>query len=550
MVVAFSNPAGRNRLPLFRERAFVTELLESETAVKDNDVILAKLSLGEVPPDFPAVSIEPENYVDFRKQFYLLPILEATEIYFLDGFSVRLLQIASVPAEPGVAGAEAGAPAAGGSGRRPRTGIAFVVDATTSMGPYIERTRQAIRGMYRAIKAADLQDRVSFALVGYRDNIDKRPELGFVSKVFADFDEGANAETFFEEVKGLKAASVSSLDFVEDAYAGILTAIERLDWDGFAARYIVLITDAGARESYDLLGQTGMNALGLRQLAADEGIAIYSLHLLTPEGRRNHERARAQLGTLSSGPQGSTYYAVTDGRPDRFGFVVDEISDQIKEQVELHADPEARQQDYLAAAGASPEDDAELARLRQTTARIGYAMRLAYLGRAAGTRAPSVFRAWIADRDVSHPDRPALEVRVLLTKNQLSDLQEALRAILEAGEKGQLSPETFFQEVMSAAAVLSRTPDRVGRGAFKNLAESGLLGEFLEDLPYQSKVMSVSEDLWLSWSIGEQQAFLDELDAKIRLYEAYHDDVDRWIALSEGARAGETVYPVPLDSLP
>ena len=62
--------------------------------------------------------------------------------------------------------------------------------------------------------------------------------------------------------------------------------------------------------------------------------------------------------------------------------------------------------------------------------------------------------------------------------------------------------------------------------------------------------MSVTRNLWYSWSVGEQQAFLDELEAKISLYQKYHDDADRWIALAKDASPGDWVYPVPLDSLP
>ena len=179
-------------------------------------------------------------------------------------------------------------------------------------------------------------------------------------------------------------------------------------------------------------------------------------------------------------------------------------------------------------------------------------MQLAYLGRGEASGIPTVFEAWVADRDVANPDQVALEVRVLLTKNQLSDLQEALKAIVYAGEVGQISPESFFDEIRSAAAALARDPTKVRKAEFQNLAQSGLMSEYLEGLPYRSKVMNVSRDLWLSWSIGEQQSFLDEVEAKIRLYQQFHDDVDRWTVLggAPGAGGGDAVYPVPLSALP
>jgi serine/threonine-protein kinase PpkA len=102
----------------------------------------------------------------------------------------------------------------------------------------------------------------------------------------------------------------------------------------------------------------------------------------------------------------------------------------------------------------------------------------------------------------------------------------------------------------SAAATLSRDPTRVGREGATNLKELGLLGEYLDDLPYRSRVLALSEELWNRWSIGEQAAFVDDLEAKIRLYQSFHDDVDTWVTLDDGASPGDAVYPVPLSALP
>src|SRR3546814_18850080 len=67
-------------------------------------------------------------------------------------------------------------------------------------------------------------------------------------------------------------------------------------------------------------------------------------------------------------------------------------------------------------------------------------MRRAWLGKVEGTEAPAMFEAWASDRDFARPDVTAFSVRVLLTKNQLSDLQAPLRRIVEAGERAQIQP--------------------------------------------------------------------------------------------------------------
>jgi serine/threonine-protein kinase PpkA len=551
MTVAFTNPAGRNRLALFKERKYILELLESEMAVRRNNELIRKLAKadesGELRDDLPAISIEPATYVDFSKNFYLLPILEAEEVYFADGFSARLLKIASVSkSDPEI---ETRAPKDPNAHRKFKTAITFVVDATSSMGPYLDQMRSTVERVYGSIAAADLQERVAFGLVGFRDNTGPAPGLDYVSKVFADLRAGSDADEFLDRAKTVQPATVSSQSFNEDTYAGVVTALNELDWSGFGGRYIVVITDAAPRDGADPLSTTGLNGASVRALAKENGVAVLTLHLLTPEGVRNHAIAEERLSALSQQPNGSLYYGVPAGDARRMGDVIEAIATILTDQVSLISKGELSQEAFVASATRGGGESA-LQQLRGTIAQVGYAMQLAYLGRDEGAAVPPVFEAWVADRDVANPSVEALEVRLLLSKNQLSDLQEALKSVIYAGELGQISPDSFFDEIRSAAAALARDPSKVGKREYRNLGETGLLSEYLEGLPYRSKVMNVSRDLWLSWSIGEQQAFLDDVESKIRLYQQFHDDVDRWTILSGNQSSGEAVYPVPLDALP
>ena len=40
----------------------------------------------------------------------------------------------------------------------------------------------------------------------------------------------------------------------------------------------------------------------------------------------------------------------------------------------------------------------------------------------------------------------------------------------------------------------------------------GVLGEFLDDLPYKSDIMLLSEDDWYRMSVGERTAFINRLN--------------------------------------
>ena len=219
---------------------------------------------------------------------------------------------------------------------------------------------------------------------------------------------------------------------------------------------------------------------------------------------------------------------------------------QVTPRADLLAD-QVRKTGVPAAPTAAKPADPQLA---AATEAVGFAMRLAWLGKVEGTAAPAMFEAWASDRDSARPDVTAFSVRVLLTKNQLSDLQATLRRVVEAGERAQIQPGDFFNQLRSAAAAMGRDPSQIGQGAARNLEQAGLMGEYLEGLPYQSRLMAMDEDSWSRMGVGEQQAVIDDIKTKVALYQRFHGDVERWVRLAVGAEAGDAVYPVPIDSLP
>jgi hypothetical protein len=145
---------------------------------------------------------------------------------------------------------------------------------------------------------------------------------------------------------------------------------------------------------------------------------------------------------------------------------------------------------------------------------------------------------------------------VLLTRDQLSDLNDVLTQVLDTAEEGLLSPQNFLNELKSLAATVSRDPGQLGAttattaGQGNSLADLGFMREYIEDLPYTGEVMQLSLDDWQSWSTKEQVAFLHRLEEKVSYYRALHDHTDLWVSLDGGAVSGDSVFPVPLELLP
>jgi len=179
---------------------------------------------------------------------------------------------------------------------------------------------------------------------------------------------------------------------------------------------------------------------------------------------------------------------------------------------------------------------------------MGYAALVEWLGREKGTKAPRDVIAWVTDKDLIDPEVPSLDVRILINKKQIDSLKTVLQEIMTAGRRGIIAGEKFFDALQAVPSVASRSGDQIMNA--KSLAETGLIPEFMQDLPYQSKIMSMSNDLWASWSLDQQEEFLNEVDAKIQLYVAIHDEPKGWIPLNKGDDPDEHVYPLSLTALP
>jgi serine/threonine-protein kinase PpkA len=552
--LAFTRTTQRGRTLMFRSQKDLEDVINAEDPASVADTLRAEIAKGATPDDFAVVAQEPETFIDIQKQFYLLPILDAKETMDAAGNEMRELHLASItggveavdePAAPEVPQFEEML-------RNFSAAVVFVIDSTKSMGPYIEQTKNVVTGIYDRIQKEDIGANVKFGLVAFRSRTKDKSELEYLSKVFVDPNDATGKDDFLASVKNLAPASASTARFSEDAFAGIMTALNDIDWSTFGGRYIVLITDAGALQGGDEYSSTGMDSQQMQLLVQERGTAIYTIHLLTPEGKGNHEEAEAQYSVLSQSAQTSQplLYPVEGGDVGQFGRVVATLSDAIVDQVEAAnaADLEVGFVPPPPPDNPAPADDA--ARIQSDVAAVGYAMQLAYLGRLAKTTSPEFVDAWAADRDFTHPTVATMDVRVLLTKRQLSDLQQVLRTVLDVGKTNQLEPEGFFDAIRSAALTISRDPTKLKDPNALKLGDLGLLDEYLSDLPYKSKFSGIDQDAWQSWSLLEQQAFLDEIERKLAMYQQFNDDADSWVTLAPNAPASEAVYPVPLDAMP
>lgn len=534
LVLKFTERSGRAPVMFLRQAGEVEKLLADPASAKN---LLLKAQKN--PEDNQQVlALEPAASAVPQNQFYLLPIFDAKESFDENGQPVQLLNVASI--DPGSAAAKPATPVLSANADAFRTAVVLVVDTTVSMQPYIDQVRDVVHELQTRIAERGELDSVSFGMVGFRSSVKKTPGLEYVAKTLITLDQGRDPQRFLDMARQVKASSVSSHSFNEDAFAGVMQAVEGMDWSGYGGRLILLVTDAGALRKNDPFAATQMNEAEVRQAALGKQIKIYALHLRTDAGKKTHGGAESQYRTLTADANpriGDLYTAVPGGDVRKLGERVDEIGTVFANLVHQVRSNTPQPVPLLSSAPS----------LADKSAAVGYAMHMDFLGHKGASQAPQLVSAWTADRDLTNPALPAFQVCVMLTKLQLNDLQQSLKLIVDAARKTQTSPKDFFQEIASASAYMSRDPQALRKGG--NLAAGGILGEYLEGLPYRSKSLNMTQDLWLSLSVAEQEDFIDELDSKIRLFETFHNDVANWVRFGD-AEPGDALYRVPLSALP
>lgn len=591
LALHFTNSANRNRALIFEQEAGLDNIIDSDDGAQQYKKLYETASQGGQAEG--VISIEPDKYVDPSKNFYLLPILNSVESIYPDGNFVYKHEIASVTAKDSKSSTDTAAKAKGGDASANaastqattkantaaskasnsddpyvvafKSAIVFVIDSSISMRPYIERTKQAINSIYKSIESNNLNDSVHFGIVSFRADTKSTPGLEYTTKMYLKPGEAVDAKTFNEKVATLDQAKVSSTQFDEDAYAGINMALQDINWNNYGGRYIVLITDAGAIDAGDKQSSTGMDANSLRLEAQHYGAAVYTMHLLTKSGAKNHKKAKDQYEILSFNQilNKPLYYPVNAGDVKAFGSMVDTLSSSLTAQVkravmgQMSAGSSLAASDKLKAEADKQKDANDIAKkptndqekaLVTDSDKLGLAMQLAYLGRVTGAKSPDFLQGWMYDRDVENHNTAVCTPVVLVNRNQLSDLYTLVNGVLESGIAGQLSSDDMFSQLKALAAQMGRDPNQLSKS--KSIGEMGIMGELLDDLPYKSMIANLSPEDWYNLGSQEQERIVRALENSLNYIQHCSGDNDRFIKLNVDADTSDEVYPIPLDALP
>jgi len=582
MCLTYAHPEGRDPVLMFDEAAYLTELMAKDPAARAAAAkgLYETIESGNIPKDFRVVSIEPKMFVDFTKQFYLLPILDHKAIS-IDGREARMLELAAVSGSAAdarektdirqntqyaEAAARSSAAAAGSVAEGLAFDIVWAIDTTRSMGPYIDATRDVVVKVSETLaRDENLSKRLRFGAWGFRDSVIDIPGLEYLTK---NYTPALQNVTDFGVIMGtIKETKVDSGSVDEDVFSGLSDAIEKTAWTPGAVRILILVGDAPGHELGNKRNYSGLDATTARALATKSNITLMTIQIRPQGGVRFQRIAEQQFKALGLGPGMDTpaYYSVDSRDMGSFTKTTETIVDSLRNIVnaaqnnnlaEILAtdanltETASGEMTALADKGAAPSSDAAQA-AAEGNAGLNQALRAAlvqWIGSQAGARPPRDVVAWVTDKDLTNTAKQSLEVRLLINKRQLDSLATLLSEIITAGRRGQITDDDFFTSLQAASAVASRDPDLLKNAT--TIGQSGLVPDFLSGLPYSSVLMDMGNELWGSMSADAQDDFLNQLDARIRAYKALHDNPEAWVSLNEGADADESVYPIPLDLLP
>lgn len=556
LVVAYTHPGnaaeGRQPVLMFRDADALRQIIDADDMAKQAAEVYSAIEGGQVPES--VVSMEPKRYIDINHQFYILPILDWEE-FDIYGDEVRLLQVAA--AVPGKRGADtlddAEYQEQAKTGREMDQGagledlsidVVFVMDTTKSMQPYIDMTREAVLKMVKTT-GDKLKEKVRFGLVGYRDSVAAAPAVEYTSHNYTP--DLVDAATLIDLLSSqVKATTVGSIDYAEEVFAGVDTGLHS-KWRPGALRFIVLIGDASSHPRGHAQNTTGKDETDLRRELDDAGIHLLSIHLQDDRAKEDHDRAVAQFAHLARvrGSEGQqALVQVNAFKQDDFQAAVDSVVGGVvtrfEQSVALRKLPPPPPMPAFEEAPTA-EAQGEMA-----MAKVWEAALIEYLGK--GARPPKDIVAWAMDRDLMNPADTALEVRVLVTREQLSSLVQALDRVLEIFKKGQMSQSQFFDALQSVSGQTMKRPEDLGNA--RSLAESGLLPAFIKSLPYKSDILTLSNEMYASLT-AEQRIQLEwGLQAKLSQYRAINEQVDAWHRLNESDPNSELVHPLHIDYLP
>lgn len=284
---------GRRLPPLlvYADKAPLEEII-STGSTKAQPIARATWKADRVPMPWPITDVAHMT-VDGQ-------VHEVVQISFLGEFKEGSSLDADPPAAPETVGKLGGQEVKQIQAGIRQLDVVFVIDATGSMGPFIDAVKQTVKDLTARLKGLPFQPDVAFALVAYRDH---DVPSGYITK---HFDLEGDTDKFLGRIAELRAGEGG--DTAEAVYDGVREALEKTSWRSrYSAKVLVLCGDASGHEPGEAQNPHGISRDRLVELAMRRQATIFGLPVGERKGNTDRERMWTQFEDLARRTKGDCF---------------------------------------------------------------------------------------------------------------------------------------------------------------------------------------------------------------------------------------------------
>lgn len=540
----------RRPVIMFKDKGSLERLIDSPNALEAAKGLYQKLEKNDVPAEI--ITREPDAYVDIKKNFYILPVLQARDLSDMLNDDVRILQIAAaVPNKRADSAQQCTTARKDFADCIQRIGnpsdedltidVVFAIDFTGSMQNSIDAVKRALQNSATLFSGQVKSDqRINFGLIGYTDTPQSRGEQPNANNpVVRNFTPQLVTRAKLAEILEQYGRVIAAGgDIQEETFAGVLEGINA-KWRPDSVKLLVLIGDASGHEPSHPQSTTKKDAQTLRLLATEQNVYMATLYIKNPDQATDWALGQEQFKKLGENPgTAAPNFRAVDADPREIENAISEATAEMVERLrKLKAE---RQKQGPAAASQAPAPKSQN--------NVVDAFRVAlveFIGRSA--EPPRDIQGWVLDRDITNYQRRAFDIHVLTTRADLQQLTKGLQTIVDAYEKSRSSSESFFKSLQSISTMLSVDWDV---SASETLAKTPYIPKWIESLPYKSEIMAMRYTDYEELTADRRQQMMTRLKSLIQFYEGVLARPESWVRLHPDALHEEHVFALNLDSLP
>lgn len=383
--------------------------------------------------------------------------------------------------------------------------IVFVIDTTSSMKPYIAKTKEVVNKIASAINGnSKIAGRVRLGLVGFKDKNDS-----YTAKILCNLEAGANLQEFEKALADVQANGGG--DVPEQVYAGCRLGVTDMPWNSIANKHIILIGDSPnhsddkslvSLESVLAAAQPSASSTDVGSLLKQ--VTIHTLQVGEGKGP-DYDLAKKQFAALAAGRQFPGISATPENLSTFAETLLETLTKQVKTtEIAIEGDTKTLEKDpYAGSLGAV----------------------LSYLG-AEKISAATFAKGYASEIDAK--GNRCLEPLMLVGKGDLRAFKSALEFVITSLESSGSPGAKDVEKILASLQTLTAHLNYGGIKADTPLRE---VFQLILGLPVRAKCYDLTISRISSFSQRDYDAWLKEIETSHAVMQS-HLEKSNWFHLN------------------